>query len=372
MIAGKMLNEEEQQKAQEYVGFYYFWLFHYCARNYEKELQNKLPPHIEKPATSGQKISPSKETKIELYHDVKIKDFVEGAEEFKQEMINNLSLSDATTAHNHMKEYIEPLASYLDRLNERDSLAEDIYFGHPLSRLAPNLAGDRGFTKVNSLFDSGAPSNFPELILQRLYEDDPLARIFSLSSNEGMELLGTSNAHISNDGHLRGNIIIKFDLNSPECVLLQFISQLKKQKFDSFPQYIDFPSSSIRYDDYASQYEIIKKTTNSSFAVKDDAARAVGLWFWDAINSIKIVDSMAKAIRLIDREPILGVTYANEEDNPPFSQVSLDHHSGTFLIPSRDVFRKLGYGASDPSVFRRLYRNTQKCIEACEVLNLKS
>lgn len=31
----------------------------------------------------------------------------------------------------------------------------------------------------------------------------------------------------------------------------------------------------------------------------------------------------------------------------------------------------LGYAVSDPSVFRRLYRNTKRCITNCEVLSLK-
>lgn len=372
MTNEKLLNDDKQ-KAKEHVEFYYFWLFHYCARNYEKELRRKLPQAIQKPLTSNKKLNPPSGTGVKTFCYAKGRNIQEGIKALTQEMENNLSLSDCTAASQHMKEYVEPLINYLDRLEERNNLAENIYYGHPLSRMDPCFWDEKDFTKVNSLFEAGAPSDRPELILQSLYEDEMILRIFYLSKNEGIEVLGTSGAHISEEGHLRGNIIIKFDLNSPEFTLQHYISQLKKRKFDSFPSYLDAPDLHPHFDDYMSQYEIIKKTTQSSFAVKDDAARAVGLWFWDAINSIKIVDSMANAIRLINKQPVSGVTYIKEEeDKLPFFEISVKGHPEAYSIPSMNVLRRLGYGASDPSVFRRLYRNTQKCIEACEVLSLKS
>ncbi len=162
------------------------------------------------------------------------------------------------------------------------------------------------------------------------------------------------------------------------------------------------------------QASIIKQTTSASFSVKDDAARAIGLWFYDAIEGpFAIFKNFAEAWKTICNEPVVDILVG--EDIPShdynisdigedeqwriYHEQKIDHNETsladpdnkieqredvfftaarkeniniTWNIPSREVFAKLGYSASDPSVFRRLYRNTQKCIEACEVLSLKS
>ena len=57
-MTNERLLSDDEQKAKEHVEFYYFWLFHYCARNYEKELRHKLPQAIPKPLTSNKKLNP--------------------------------------------------------------------------------------------------------------------------------------------------------------------------------------------------------------------------------------------------------------------------------------------------------------------------
>lgn len=139
------------------------------------------------------------------------------------------------------------------------------------------------------------------------------------------------------------------------------------------------------FGDYQILANIIKNQTDSAFSVNDDPARTIGLWFWDMLSgpdSIFDFDSFSELWTLIttqDHERFLVEPYLPPEMlNIPKSQSSLFFVSSLAnatdiikVIPTLQVFSKLGYAASDPAVFRRLYRNTQKCIEACEVLSLK-
>lgn len=331
---------EEERKAKEYVDFYYFWLFHYCGRNYSAELRKRIPP---------------------------------------------FSGDDSLGEH-----------------EQRRAIAQEIYWGHPLSSMYPQFLYDEDFTDTDDLFDGHTvPESLPSTLLQHLYDGCPISRHVERNKSYGMEILGTSGAHISTDGHLRGSIIARIDLRSPNSVILYELSKLRSATFRVFPEYFDAPQMHGLQGDYLHESQIIKQTTDAAFAVKDDAARAIGLWLWDAIDGqYAIFDSFAEAWKVICGEAVenilVGDACFTDSESESESEAATGAYEtllgsgegdvtghnifftakrigarGTWEIPTREVFSKLGYSASDPSVFRRLYRNTKRCIEACEVLSLK-
>ena len=326
----------EEQKAKEYVDFYYFWLFHYCGRNYRRELNKRLPPHTDHASSE-----------------------------------------------------------------QRRGIAQEIYCAHPISSMHPQFLPGDDCTDFEELFYQDCASDeLPCAILEILYEGRPLRRNIEHVQAYGVEILGTNGAHISTDGHLRGSIIARIDLRAPVSSILFELSKLKEAKFESFPNFLDAPQIMGLQGNYLHQRNIVQQTTNSSFAVKDDAARAVGLWFWDAIEGpYAILNNFAEAWKVICGEPVPGILVGDEIPYPEhvpedesldvwreqaktdegqgatadlfFEIARKDNPKHTWNIPSRDVFARLSYSVSDPSVFRRLYRNTKRCIEACEVLSLK-
>lgn len=310
MMDEKTLSEEEQ-KAKEYVDFYYFWLFHYCGRNYSRELDKRIPHYN--------------------------------------------GTYDYSVAE------------------QRQNIAQEIYWAHPLSRMYPQFLPGDDFTEVDELYcEDCSPDDQPDVILENLYNGIPIKRNIEYNNSYGTEIIGTNGAFISTDGHLRGTIIAKIDLRAPISSILFELSKLKEERFDSFPNFLDAPPLAGIKGNYTHQYNIIKQMTRASFSVKDDAARAIGLWFYDAIDgSFAIFKSFAEVWKVICKEPTADILVGSAED-AFFTAARKNNTNLTWAIPSRAVFAKLGYSASDPSVFRRLYRNTQKCIEECEVLSLKS
>jgi hypothetical protein len=202
---------KEELKAKEYVDFYYFWLFHYCGRNYSRELSKRLP---------------------------------------------------------------------LQEEQQREDIAENIYWGHLFSTMFPQFIS--GFANVDDLFLEGtrAPENAPYTLLQILYKELPIEKDIQRNPdyNYGMEILGTSGAHLSTEGHLRGRVIVSIDLNAPNSVLLYELSKLRDTTFEAFPKYFDAPNIYDLQGGYLHESKVIKQITNASFAVKDDAAKAIGLW----------------------------------------------------------------------------------------------
>ena len=314
MTDEKTLSEEEQ-KAKEYVDFYYFWLFHYCGRNYRRELDKRIPHYN--------------------------------------------GVCDSSV------------------YEQRQNIAQEIYWAHPLSSMHPQFLPNEDFTNLEELFYRDCASEWlPNAILEKLYDGEHIERNIAYNQPYGVEIIGTSGAHISTDGHLRGSIIAKIDLRAPVSSILFELSKLKEEKFDSFPNFLDAPPLGGLEGNYMHQASIIKQTTSASFSVKDDAARAIGLWFYDAIEGpFAIFKNFSEVWKTICREPVAGIRFEEDEADTmedAFFSAARNEVDGHWNLPSRGVFAKLGYSASDPSVFRRLYRNTQKCIEACEVLSLKS
>ena len=372
MAEEKELSAEEE-KAKEYVDFYYFWLFNYCARNYLQELNSRATLDYCSPES----------------HNLRI---------------------------------------------QRERIAKKLYWGHPLSKLAPRFNSIDDCTEVTELLRiaGGVKESAPDA-LKKLYEDNQLDKWAGIAPSDGLEILGTSGAYISKDGYLRGHIIVKIDLLTPISEITTELSKLKEEKFERFPDFLDSPEIQ-RYsgtNDYLLQRKVIKEGRKASFAVKDDAARAIGLWFWDAIDGEwAIFNNFADAWKVIqgDRVPYILVgedtepkSYSRGENlelpenfEAKMSEAGLseelrtivithasilastarrmskeyDKWEGIFIramhekdrakygraleIPSRKVFAKLGYSCSEPSAFRRLYRDTKRCINACEVLSLKN
>nr|WP_321514460.1 hypothetical protein [uncultured Pseudodesulfovibrio sp.] len=85
----------------------------------------------------------------------------------------------------------------------------------------------------------------------------------------------------------------------------------------------------------------IQKNSKIPTQIGTDNPRAIGLWLWDYIHS--------------DESPNFGATQIEAIN-------SLKEHY--------DV-AKLGYAATEESVFRKWYRNTVKCIDAAEVLHMR-
>ena len=322
MAEEKELSQEEL-KAKEYVDFYYFWLFHYCGRNYRREIDKRLTPRAET-----------------VY-------------------------SDRCTAN---------WPEFLATQDRQKNTAVEMYLSHPLSSMHPQFSPDEDFTDTDNLFFQDCASDeYPSTLLEILHEGRQLCKNIELVKSLGMEILGTCGASVSTEGYLRGSIIARIDLNAPISSLLYELSKLKKARFESFPNFLDAPPIVGIPGDYLHQKDMIQQTTNSSFAVKDDAPRAIGLWFWDSIEGpYTIFDSFAGVWKAVCGEALPGVQYEEMEKEDIFRTVSLENNpQKTWAVPTGKLFAKLGYFSSDPSVFRRLYRNTKRCIDACEVLSLK-
>ena len=353
----------EELKAKEYVDFYYFWLFNYCGRNFQKEIE----------------------------------------------------LRGLECASENYKEF-----------KQKEEAARTIYWGHPLRNIYPQIADYEDPTGVIDdlySFVGDATRYKPSTILESLYDGVPLGRGARKAQGGGVKILGTDRAHVSTDGHLRGYVIARIDLLAPIDSVIFELSKLKETKFESFPDFLSCPVGGEPPQDtgnYIHQKDFIKRNTQASFAVKDDEARAIGLWFWDVIDGPKaIFKNFAEAWKVTQGEKVPdilvgdeipdGRSFPTEEEIKSISTeidalfkelgeqlsaarkheekeknkwegvfyeaINKDQASNKFKIvfkvPSRTVFTKFGYSVSDPSRIRTLYRNTKKCIEACEVLSLK-
>ena len=342
----------EEQKAKEYVDFYYFWLFNYCTRNYKRELIKQLP----------------------------------------------------ILDHN------------LPNYKQRTDIARKIYWRHPIRGLSPQIYDyedpTSGVVEDNLSSVGGATPDRPTTILETLYDEKDLYRGARKAPACGLEILGTDRASISSDGRLGGYIIAKIDLLAPVDDIVAALLQIKQTRFECFPNFIDTPIGAIYSEDmpggfYIQQSNKIKQAGKASFAVKDDAARALGLWFWDVIDGEKkIFANFADTWKTIQGDQVKGISILrrseymilsssvlrsmcvgiNKDDqyefndcfkNTPswqddafFFAASSDNPDRKIAVPSPNVFAKLGYSCSEPSTIRRLYRNTKNCIDTCEVLSL--
>ena len=85
----------------------------------------------------------------------------------------------------------------------------------------------------------------------------------------------------------------------------------------------------------------IQKNPEVPTQIGTDNPRAIGLWLWDYIHG-------------------------EDSPNPGGTQIeAINSLKATFDVA------KLGYAATEESVFRKWYRNTAKCIEAAEVLRMR-
>ena len=324
-IPTNMENSALEDKNRKYVEFYYFWKFHYCVRNYWSE--------IDKILTGGER------------------------------------------------------KRILSVPEKHEKIIRKIYYSHPLSRMDPKFPDDGvSFTELDDLIfeDDGATFSNPHHLLSILCSGREIDKSFVSDDHAGgIIILGTNGSYVDENGALRGKIIAEIDLSSPLPSIAYEISRLQATKFAKYPDFMDGPELSAFFGDYQVLADIIKEHTNSSFSVNDDSARAIGLWFWDMLAGPEpIFKSFAELWAIITRQdhenfliekntPCKTINIPDSQ-NQLFQIVSRNGMPDTVkILPTLQVFTKLGYAASDPAVFRRLYRNTQKCIEACEVLSLK-
>lgn len=333
---------DKEQKAKEFVDFYYFWLFHYCSRNYWREIVNFL--------------SPKSKLAIGTYSD------------------------------------------------EQENIVRKIYYAHPLYSMEPCFSYEEMiFREIDELFfeTNGASLSKPHQIIEALYNGELLDRVYyKRNTFDSFRVIGTNGAYVSKDGNLRGKLLAEIDLSASISSIIYELSKIKGAKFLSFPNFLDSPQRYDIQENYILNAEIIKEATDASFSKKDDAARAIGLWIWDTLEGeSRLCDSFSELWSLIctkehknlyiyDNPKLLADTpdiekitadidntddefFIKDDNNSFFCVIRKDAPTDIYYVPTLKVFSKLGYAVSDPSVFRRLYRNTKKCIDACEVLSLK-
>ena len=335
MTEGIKLTEAEQ--AKEYVEFYYFWRFNYCARNYRRAI-NRL-------VAVEQKIS--------------------------------------------------------DKDKKREVAASEKYWEHPLSKMSPNFGKSAGrYTSIDGLLsDAGGIKELSCDFLKTLISQETVVRKV-VRAQSAVELLGVCKK-MPSGGYLGGEIVAKIDLSEPTHVILFELSRLRKASLKSFSSFF-CPSYQILPKDYIAQRDLIKNTLQTDFSQKAEAGRAIGLWFWDAVDGSRAIFknfSQAwkavlgdKAIKTLTGEAlppqpprrpphpksILAEAHALVEQskreekakwkNLFFDIAAEDRPQEIFTCPSLEAFKNLKYTSDEERYFRRLYDTAKACIEACEVL----
>lgn len=335
----------DEEKSKKIVEFYCFWKFHYCTRNFWLEIDR---------------------------------------------VVNNGSKNAVRTIS-----------------DEHKIILKKIYLAHPLSRMGPKFFEGEDYNEIDEILAAGNGITFqkPHEFLELLCMDGEPDKSYIEDDFHGcLKILGTNGMYISKNGELRGKIIAEIDLSSSLDSISLEISRLKQARFQEFPNFVDSPEFNSLDADPNLVAKLIKMKSDSSFSVNDDPARAIGLWFWDMLcgpepvfenfaelwsviatqknDKFYIGDNIQELISndFIECESkYKDVFNINEQYDMLLTSRSqfftgitpIDCPIELKIIPTIKAFSKLGYAASDPSVFRRLYRNTAKCIEACEVLSLK-
>lgn len=169
------------------------------------------------------------------------------------------------------------------------------------------------------------------------------------SSNYGVSLVGFEDVLVRENGSLAGTILASINISAPLNILTQEIKRIKDASFTQ-PVSFSIVQKFLHYEgtDYVLERKYIESRDGVSFSPDEDSPRIIGLWLYDVIDDKRQYDSVSSA-------------YKDLKNNEEYF----------FCDPPRSILDILGYAASEPSVLRRIYRNTKKCIEACEVLSLK-
>lgn len=341
----------KQAKDEKWVDFYYFWKLQYFLR------AHKLRVKEEKCRILKEVLEITKDTKpipSERYHEI-YKELNKDKEEkcilFHDQDIERFDKYDifcwidgyCTNVSCPVRQKISTYCNILEDIDEyvNKSVLNDI----DLEWWEENEASSEEII-TNLLLGYG---------LDYFLEEGKVTRE---QKNFGIQVIGTQDISIGKDGKLLGSLIVTIDLSTPLSFLQHEIKALKSYEFKHIPSFKEIEILTTHDSiNYSLEKELISSSENIAFSTKDVNARAVGLWLYDVIDEEKRFSSVIEAYNAM-RD---GIWYKDEIGDCEDSDMK------KIQFPLSD----LGYAVSDPSVFRRLYRNTKRCITNCEVLSLK-
>ena len=352
---------DEKLKAKEYVDFYYFWLYQYGLRKqqkYQREMRISILKQVLALAKRT-KFKPSAEHE-KLFGNIDHEYSLFEQDACLQKL--NFDLLPTTLSHR------------CDRWCENSKCAareEIISLGEKYDEIEYNIPdwGLYGQLLVIDEVDTHADSILLALLdgeYSIFHCSGDRALVQRDSKKFGIDVIGSQDISLTQKGTLTGTLLISIDLSAPKSFLFHEIEQLKEMTFKAKPSYQEL-AMSVGYEDtnYPLEYALISAIDGVAFSPKDSKARALGLWLYDTIDVERRYTSVAEALSSF-REGTWYKESAWSNRSQDFIEEEVDP-GWLYSFP----LAALGYANSEISVFRRLYRNTKKCIEACEVLSLK-
>ena len=193
---------------------------------------------------------------------------------------------------------------------------------------------------------TGEEHNGEKIIIQLIENDNFYIGKFynevKIYDYHGFKMIGAKDISIDCNGNINSKLILEIDFNIPNNVIYSYLNKLKNIKFSEKPSFFELQNKFFEKN-YNMEYEMVKTFSGDTFNHKNFKSRALGIYIYDTLHN-NIHDKKCKTVK--DSIELLS------EDMP-------------------DALNILGYGDSELSVFRRLYRKTKECIEKCEVLPMK-
>ena len=347
---------EEEQKAKEYVDFYYYWLFQYGGRKRFNMLVDAFLNTAGQLKSLIKDIRPVLSTEyIELFSKADLDEDAPALADLRAPQCLRLTGSNRL----HRLPFFSLFCHHTENWcsNTKCKVREEaISLCEEYEDMEERLAVGGLFDDL--IIDEDAEDSGDNLLYNVLdvgnmhIRSDGSGMVQRYSKNFGLGIIGVKDLSLNSTGCLSGGLIASIDLSAPLPFLLHEIRQLKEACFNKVPTCQDL-TVAFEYEEvnYQLERELISSVKGVSFSPKDEKARALGIWFYDVLDVEQKYPSFKEAY-----EALKNGTWLGERD---------DENPLTYPLAA------LGYAASEISVFRRLYRNTKRCIDACEVLSLK-
>lgn len=366
-----MANNQNYEKDSDIVRFYYYWLYQYCTRNFYRAYEHDL----ERLAYLSQD-SERNDAKCNHNHS-----------EITSSSCHDPKGSPVHQTPNDPKDFAlydlrDPLDIFWDVCNNiKNRYFLSLFNKHKISRFSKSIIFLEENTERYEL--KMVPS---ETILLQIAQRGNIEHGLTIENKiRGIKVIGTAGAYIDNYKHINGKIIAEIDISLPAETIKKQIEAIKQKEFECFPKSMDVFTED-NDDDFAAQLFFISENKEAKFK-PDDIPRAIGLYFWDMINS-GFVKDVPTLLKLINRDEVKGYEYISVSSNdtiydefPPDDEPTPYEESTPIenvkrginyaYIPDNVVWGKLGHSASDERVFRRIYSRTRECIDKCEVLSFK-
>lgn len=345
------ISDQKSLQAKNYVDFYYFWLLQYYLRLKTRLLMEKRRQMIIQLQKMTRNIKPllsetAKEVLLvrpgDMYSNC-LSVSLEGLDTIPDYISSPCSIRDwcINTSCNVKEKVISVIDDYnynkIQNLNVKNSNIELVYrkdhelFADDLIYIVLNKGGLAFFFKNSGYVERDA-------------------------KNYGMEVIGFQNVFLTNDGTLGGKVLISLDLSSPTPFLMHEIQTLKSHKFSKDPGFSDLTDiTSIEEPDYLLEKSLIESVEGVHCSPEEEKERAIGLWLYDVIDATGRFSSVSEAFQAMKD----GVWSKEAEATTP-------EEKQAFKFP----LAALGHEKSGQDTFVRLYAKTQKCIDACEVLQI--